>query len=170
MSAFRARSSWWMTIHINRGRAAGRREIGENCDRSRRRGKRTQTCDDRFPRFPEQWRNNVTKSIMQGEFNWYALTLHSAVATKSTRCRKIVARVHAAQWRRPTVVPRYLSPRIGSPTYGRASGRYYYYYCHYNSAATGGPHRGGAVGVVVRQTWNAVLGHWIGKICILFCA
>lgn len=34
------------------------------------------------------------------------------------------------------MVPRYLSPRIGSPTYGLASGRYYYW--HYNTAATGG--------------------------------
>jgi len=162
--AFRARSSWWMMIYIyiyiNHGRAASRREIGENCDRSRR-GKLTQTCDDCFPHFLKQWRN--MKSIMQDEFN-YILILYSPQWRRNLWCRKIVVCVCECtlQWRRPTVVPRYLSPRIGSPTYGRASGRYYYY-CHYNTAATGGPHCGGAVGVVVRPTWNAVLSHWIGK-------
>lgn len=43
------------------------------------------------------------------------------------------------QWRRPTVVPRYLSPQIGSPTYGRASGRYYIIIAIIILRATGGP-------------------------------
>jgi len=117
----------------------------------RRRGKRTRTCDGRFPRFPEQRRN--TKSIMQDNFE-YTLILYSAVATKIFSSKIAVCEC-TQQWRRPTVVPRYLSPRIGSPTYGRASGRYYYW--HYNTAATGGPAAVVRCDVVVRQTRNAVL-------------